>query len=69
MKRGPILVKFNPGTKNQILKDENAISEEIQAYLKNHYYDSPYPLDNQALRKYMISSLRSREGKRSRWTA
>ena len=43
MKRGPLLGKFNPETKDQILKDKNFIPEEIQAYLKDHYNDSPYP--------------------------
>ena len=50
MKRGPLLGKLNPETKDQILKDENSISEEIQAYLKDHYNNSPYSLNNQAYR-------------------
>ena len=49
-KKGPLLGKFIPETKDQILKDENSISEEIQAYLKDHYNDSPYPLNDQAHR-------------------
>ena len=49
-KKGPLLGKFNPETKDQILKDENSISKEIQAYLKDHYNDSPYPLNDQVHR-------------------
>jgi len=46
MKRGPLLGKFNPDTKDQILRDENSISEEVRAYLRVHYNDSPYPLND-----------------------
>ena len=49
-KKGPLLGKFNPETRDQILKDENSISEEIQAYLNDRYNDSPYPLNDQAHR-------------------
>ena len=41
---------LNPETKDQILEDENSISEEIQAYLKDHYNDLPYPLNDLAHR-------------------
>ena len=73
-KRGPLLGKFNPETKDQILKDENSISEEIQAYLKDHYNDHLTPSTTRLtafrsqLRLYARSSLESKEGKRSRWT-
>ena len=50
MKRGPLLGKFNPETKDQILKDENSISEEIRAYLRDHYDDAAYPLNDHAHR-------------------
>ena len=42
--------KFNPETKDHILKDEYSISIEIQAYLKDHYNDLPYSLKDQAHR-------------------
>ena len=39
IKQGPIIGKFNIRTKDQILSNENDISQEIIKYLNAHFHD------------------------------